>query len=258
MYSYMSGYADEEVYVPKGQVMGGLALGIILFGHESISYPLLPGSVENASTFGFPIHFKAIPSASIERVVSPKLDSGVLQDLIDTAKEMEQQGCRAIIGGCGYFGNYQPQVAAAVNVPCFLSSILQVPMILRSLKPTQKVGIVCANSGVLSSAPGLKNCGVDDLSTIVIAGTEALPEMQKIYQNLGHYNPATLGQELVELTKQMVSKNPDIGAILLECTLFPTYGWDVQRAVGLPVWDFTTMIDWVYNAVVRRPFAGYM
>jgi hypothetical protein len=257
MYRYMSGYADEEVYIAKGQVMGGLALGIILFGHESISYPLLPGSVENASTFCFPIHFKAIPSASIERVVSPKLDSGVLQDLIDTAKEMEQQGCRAIIGGCGYFGNYQPQVAAAINVPCFLSSIIQVPIILRSLKPDQKVGIVCANGSVLSSAPVLGNCGVDPTS-VVIAGSETLPEMQKIYQNLGHYNPAQLGRELVELTKKMVSDNPDIGAILLECTLFPTYGWDVQKAVNLPVWDFTTLINWVYNAVVRRPFAGFM
>lgn len=257
MYHYMSSYADEEVSVPKGQVMGGLAIGIILFGHESVSYPLLPGSVENAATFNFPVHFRAIESASIERVVSPKADPLVLKELIETGKEMEKQGCRAIVGGCGYFANYLPEVTKALNVPCFFSSLMQIPLILCSLKPNQKVGVVCANGSVLSTSPALKNCGVD-LSTIVIAGAEDLPEMQKIYQGLGHYNPTQLGRELVSLTQKIVSDNPDIGSILLECTLFPTYGWDIQKAVKLPVYDFTTMINWVYNAVVRQPFAGYM
>jgi len=256
MYTYTSGYRQEEVFIPKGQVLGGVAIGIILFGQAG--YPLLPGSVENATTFDFPVHFKAIEAASVERVVSPKVDPLVLEQLIEAGKELEQQGCRAIIGACGYFANYLPEVTAVLNVPCFFSSLMQVPMISRALKPSQKVGIICANGRVLSSAPALKNCGVNDLSTIVIAGAENLPEMQKILQGIGHNNPVKLEQELVGLVKQMVSENPDIGAILAECSLFPTYAWAVQEAVRLPVFDFTTMIDWVYNAVVRRPFAGFM
>jgi hypothetical protein len=46
--------------------------------------------------------------------------------------------------------------------------------------------------------------------------------------------------------------------MLLECTLFPTHGRAVQEAVRMPVYDFVTLIDWVYSAVVRRSFQGYI
>ncbi|GAH91889.1 unnamed protein product [marine sediment metagenome] len=82
--------------------------------------------------------------------------------------------------------------------------------------------------------------------------------MKNINQDTGHFNNAKFEQELVDLSKQTVSENPDIGAILLECSDIPPYARAIQEAVRLPVFDFTTMINWVYNAVVRRPFAGFM
>ena len=93
MYTYTSGYRQEEVFIPKGQVLGGVAIGIILFGQAG--YIMLPGSVENATTFDFPVHFKSIEAASVERVVSPKVDPLVLEQLIEAGKELEQQGCRS-------------------------------------------------------------------------------------------------------------------------------------------------------------------
>ena len=60
------------------------------------------------------------------------------------------------------------------------------------------------------------------------------------------------------LAKELVSKNLDIGAILLECSDMPPYAWSIQNSVKLPVFDFTTMINWVYSAVVRHPFPGFM
>ena len=32
----------------------------------------------------------------------------------------------------------------------------------------------------------------------------------------------------------------------------------LAAATGLPVWDFTTLIDWVYEGVVRREFKGFV
>ncbi len=82
--------------------------------------------------------------------------------------------------------------------------------------------------------------------------------MQKILKGVGGYNAATLENGLIELAKQMIEENPDIGAFLLECTLFPTHARAVQEAVRLPVYDFTTLINWVYSAIVRRSFPGYI
>jgi len=256
MYTYTSGYDEEEVFVPKGQVIGGAAIGIIVMG--PVWYPLVPGNVANATTYNFPVYYKSIEAATNERVINPKLDPLVLKELIEAGKEMEQQGCRAITTGCGYFANYQPEVAAALNIPCFLSALMQIPIVSRALKPSQKVGVICDNGPVLLSAPALKNCGVDDPSTVVIGDAQDLPQLQNIDQNRGHLNNAKFEQELVDFARQMVRDNPDIGAFVFECSDFPPYSWAVQKAVRLPVFDYITMINWVYDAVVRRPFAGFM
>ena len=121
------------------------------------------------------------------------------------------------------------------------------------------MGILCADGRVLSTAPVLRNCGVEDRSSDRhwgsrgTAGDAENPEVV-----LGHYNPYLLEQGLVELAKDMVNRDQDIGAMLLECSLFPTHARAVQEAVRLPVYDFSTLIDWVYSAVVRRSFPGYI
>ena len=255
VYRCAPGYGQEEAFMPKGQVIAGAAIGIIVLGNTW--YPLFPGNVANATTYNFPVCYKPLKGGFSEIIVSPQPDPTLLKQTIGAGKELEQQGCRAIVAACGYFANYQLEVAAALNVPCFLSSLLQIPMIGRSLKPGQKVGIICADGDALASAPALENCGVNR-STVVIAGAQGLPQMQNILQDTGHLNSAELEQELVDFSKQVVNENPDIGAILLECSDMPPYAWAIQKATKLPVFDFTTLVNWVYNAVVRRPFAGFM
>jgi ribosomal protein S16 len=131
-------------------------------------------------------------------------------------------------------------------------------MILQSMRPGKKVGVICADGRVLSSTPVLRNCGVSDPASIVIAGAEVLPDMKKILEGVGHYNPLRLEKGLVGLANDLVREHPEIGAVLLECTLFPTHAHAVQESVKLPVFDFSTLIDWVYSGVVRRSFCGYI
>ena len=60
--------------------------------------------------------------------------------------------------------------------------------------------------------------------------------------NTGVYNPAKVEQEIVDVAKQMLQENDDIGAILLECTELSPHAVAVQNAVRMPVWDYTTLI----------------
>ncbi len=64
--------------------------------------------------------------------------------------------------------------------------------------------------------------------------------------------------EVVAAAERLQSANPDLGAIVLECTDMPPYAYAVQRATGLPVFDLTTLTNMVYQAVVRRPYTGFM
>ena len=54
----------------------------------------------------------------------------------------------------------------------------------------------------------------------------------------------------------MVTADTAIRTILLECSNLPPYAAAVQAAVGLPVYDFVTMLHHVRATLVRTPFTS--
>lgn len=253
-YSYLSGgdLPDVDISMSKGRLTAGNAIGILVMNDW---YPYLPGDVVNASSYDFPVHYKILEEITVERMM--KADPTIIDSVIRGAQELQVQGVRAIVGACGYFANYQEKAAAALDIPVYISSLLQAPIIKRGLKPDQKVGIICADANGLT--PSLLNqCGLSDLVDVVIIGAQDLPEFKNVEESTGHFNGYKVQQELVSLARRFVSDNPNIGAILLECSAFPPFACAVQNAVKLPVFDFSTLINWVYSAVVRRPFTGFI
>jgi hypothetical protein len=96
------------------------------------------------------------------------------------------------------------------------------------------------------------------MSRIIIVGAENTTQMHNVLAEVGHINNVIFEKELVGLATDLVKKNPEVGAILLECTELPPYAWAMQKAVRRPVFDFTTLTKWVHSAVVRHQFAGYV
>jgi len=255
MYAYMTGLEQptDGLSIAKERRIGGHAIGILRL---DCLIPLLPGDVSNANTYKFPVLYKIAEGVTEEQLF--KGEPSVGERLIKAGKELEKQGVRAISSSCGYFGYYQKEVAAALDIPVFLSSLLQIPLISRALRPGQKVGIICANSATFS--PNLTSaCGVNDWSIIKVVGFEDLRKSEDMALTFpDKFNSHKFEEELVSLVRRFVNNNHDIGAILFECANLPPYAWSVQKAVGLPVFDFVTMINWAYNAVVRHPFAGFI
>ena len=83
-------------------------------------------------------------------------------------------------------------------------------------------------------------------------------KMQEILKTSGRYNPKKFEGQLVGLAEQMVAANPEVAVILLECTELAPHGFAIQDVVHRPVWDFPTMVNWVYSGVVKRPYVGFM
>ena len=252
---------DEELYAPKGKYqVGGCAIGVLAV--DGLENPLVPGTVHNATTWNFPVFYKIVEETANWSILNTKAEGGpfstrVRDALVDAAKELEFRGVRAISGGCGFLANFQKDVAAAVEIPVFLSSLSQISLIRQGLKPGQKIGVMTAASDMIVPET-FSQVGVDDLSDIVIVGTEKCGEFAKLRASTqaGHFNPFKIEQDLANLARQFVKDNPDIAVILLECTSLPPYAWAIQNAVDLPVFDAYTLINWVYMAVVRRPFSG--
>src|SRR5438552_3250101 len=58
------------------------------------------------------------------------------------ARELERGGVRAITTNCGFLAMFQRELAAAVSVPVFTSSLMLVPLVSRMLGPDRRVGIL--------------------------------------------------------------------------------------------------------------------
>ncbi len=252
-YGYLSKDDDNGTFhISKGRLISGYTVGIL---HLDVWYPLLPGNVVNAYTYDFPVRMKEIPNALQPRVHGG--DPTLVDDIIKAGRELEKEGVRAICGACGYLGNFQSQVAEVLDVPVFLSSLVQVPMIFTGLKKGQKVGVLCADGPSLTPAI-LKNCGVNP-SHCVIKGLGDQPQMSAILNSdRGSFDNGALKKELADGARTLVDKHPEVGAILLECSDMPPYAAEVQKAVNLPVFDFITLIKWVHNATAQKPYQGFI
>jgi Asp/Glu/hydantoin racemase len=236
-----------------GKNIFGFSIGILMLESK---FPRIPGDMGNATTWNFPILYKVVKNASPDAVVR-KGDRNLLELFIAAAKELEKEGVRAITTNCGFLAMFHNEMASAVNVPVFTSSLMQVPLVYAMLKPTQKVGIITINSKALSQKH-LGAVGVDKVPHVIL-GTEDEEEFTRaILDNEMELDVEKSKADLVKVAARLISDNPDVGAIVLECTNMMPYAAAIQEKVGLPVFDIYTLVQMVHLAAVRKEFAGYM
>lgn len=228
----------------------GFAIGIIAV---HLIYPKLPGNVANATTYPFPVLYREV-NFDIEELFNGS--DKIKVQVIEAAKYLEEQGVRAIIGACGFFAHFQNDVKEAVDVPVFLSSLTQLPIIKTGLSAKKKIAVFAA-SGESVNNELLKNVGTD-LDRIIVKDIGSLESFAGIRWGKTSFDNKKLTQDLADVAADLVKKNPDIGAILLECSDLPPYAKTIQAATGLPVFDFNTMIDMVYHSVVQKTYYGYL
>jgi hypothetical protein len=259
LYNEKSGYGDRDVTGWKGRYIYGATVGILQL---PANIPMLPGDVGNPTTFDFPVVYELIEEIDPFWVLADKPHPVVMEKVIAACKRLTMQGVTTIIGNCGFFANYQPEVSESldVGVQFFPSSLNQVPMLLTSVGSNKKVGILTASKKLLMPSPALKNVGVtdEDMKRIVVYGNEDGEQMKLVTGETGRFNPKKLEKELVDLAKKMVKENPDVGAIVLECTEFPPYAHAIQDAVRLNIWDFVTMTKFMHAGAMQKPYTGWM
>jgi len=177
--------------------------------------------------------------------------------IVEAAEELVSQGCKAVTSDCGYFGAYQREVASAVPVPVFMSSLMQVPFVLSMLAPEQKVAALVANGASLSDRFLDQLAIRRDADRIVFRGLEDKPEFRAtVLDECGTLDVEAVEQEVVDAALEVQEEHPEVGAILLECSDLPPYSAAVQAATGLPVFDWIGFINYVHQAVDAKPYNG--
>ena len=259
LYNEKLGYGDEDVTGWQGQRIYGPRVGILQL---AANIPMLPGDVGNPTTFDFPVIYELLEEIDPFWVLAEKPHPEVMKKVIAACKRLTMQGVTTIIGNCGFFANYQPEVSESLDpgVQFFPSSLNQVPMLLVSVGSNKKVGILTASKKLLMPSPALKNVGVtdEDMKRIVVYGNEDGEQMKLVTGETGRFNPKALEKELVDLATKMIKEHPDVGAVVLECTEFPPYAHAIQNAIRRNVWDFVTMANFMQDGAMRKPFTGWM
>lgn len=235
--------------VEGGRRYYGQAIGIILY---DTLVPRIPGDLGNASTFDFPVRLKYVEGLDPSWVRKKHPDRKALPLLTETAQELETEGVRAVVTSDGFTVVFQKELAEAVKIPVFTSCLIQVPMIHRMLGKTQKIGIITADSTALGEEH-FRAAGIDKSIPLAIAGVQEGAEWLKRETEL-KVNPEKLENEILGVAEQMVSKNGDIGAIVLECTGLSPFAFAVYHETNLPVFDIYTLTNMVHSVLFRKAF----
>src|SRR2546430_1281056 len=235
----------------SGRVRGGFnqygfTVGILILDTR---FPRIPGDVGNAATFPFPVRYHRVSGADPDLVVRRGAE-GLLPAFVQGARALEGEGVGAITTSCGFLAKYQQELAAAVRVPVFTSSLLMVPLVHRLLPAGPRGGLL----SLKAAAPGPEHPPGGRLTEqipLAVAGLETEKEFTRVL--LGdelELDVDAARDEHVKIARGLVADHPDIGAIVLECTNMPPYTLDIQRATGRPVFDVVSLVRMVHASLV--------
>lgn len=239
----------------RGQVGYGFSIGVLML---DCNIPFVPGDVGNASTYDFPVQYLLVPGATGDAVIT-RQDPALIPSFIAAAEGLVGQGVRAITGDCAYMGAYQRAVADAIDVPVFLSSLMQVPLALSMLRSDEKLAVLVANGQTVSDRL-LEPVGIvgEVHERCVFRGLEDKEHFRSVFlEECGEIDVQRVEAEMVQTAQEVLDDEPSVAAYLLECSDMPPYSAALQRATGLPVFDWIGFINYVHHAVVRRPYTGF-
>jgi Asp/Glu/hydantoin racemase len=236
----------------SGRVRGGanqygFTVGVLMLDTQ---FPRVVGDMGNARTFPFPVRYHRVTGASPDLVVRRGAE-GLLDAFVDGARALEREGAGAITTNCGFLVKFQRQMAAAVRVPVFTSSLLLVPLVHRMLPAGRRVGLLTVNAATLTSEH-LAGAGIAPDVPLAVAGLETEKEFTRVL--LGdelELDVDVAREEHVRVARRLVAEHPDVGAIVLECTNMPPYAADIQRATGLPVFDIVSLVTLVHGGLAE-------
>ncbi len=252
--NYIKARQDHRCY--------GMGLGIIILDDV---YPGFPGDVRNASAYPFPIQYEIAEGVDIQGLVWKEDKSPCREPVRRAAKKLEKMGCRAIAAECGYFAYFQKDIAGAVDVPVFMSSLLQVPVAQQLIGPNKVVGILVAQKRCITEAH-LRAVGIQPGSNYVLAGASddgRTPEFDHLWVESLRPNPvgAYYGKaetEFLQVATEFYRAYPNMGAMVLECTGMPPFARTLQQAIDIPIFSWGTLLDYAYSVVVHRDYYGHV
>lgn len=239
---------DDPLSFRGGKTVYGAGVGVLMLDTR---FPRVVGDMGNAATWPFPVHYEVVRGASPDRVVRYQAE-GLKERFIEAGLNLVARGADGITTTCGFLSLFQADLAAACRVPVAASSLMQATWVQSLLPPHHRVGIITIDAPSLT-ADHLRAVGVD--VDLPVVGTEGGREFTRaILNDEGTLDVAASRLDLLEAGKDLITRYPDVGAIVLECTNMAPYAADLRAAFGLPVYSVYTLVSWFHSGLMPRRF----
>ena len=223
-------------------------LGIMLLDTQ---FPRIPGDVGHPASYPFPVRLMTVPSATVQRAVYDA-DPTLLEDFIAAAQQLQAEGVVALTSSCGFLSPLQENIAQAVQVPVFLSSLLQVPLVYAMTR--KRVAILTASKPSLTPYILGKAGFLDELPLAIGGMQDSQAFREPILNNGEMLDKLAVEHDVVQAGLDLLSEFPGIGSFVLECHNLAPYGQALNQATGKPVFDIISFAKWVYSCQVKRQF----
>jgi hypothetical protein len=211
-------------------------LGVLML---ETRFPRVLGDIGNPASFVMPVRHRVVAGASPQRVVREG-DPALLQPFIDTARQLVDEGARAITTSCGFLVQFQQAMQAALPVPVWTSSLLKLPEL-------SAPGVITVD--VLSlGASHLRAAGAD--ATVPVVGLAADGHLQRaLLDDLPDIDAQRAEADVIDAAQRLVARWPAVREIVLECTNMPPYAKAVARATRRPVHHVLSLLHERWNAL---------
>jgi hypothetical protein len=207
-------------------------LGVLML---QTRFPRPLGDIGNAASFSFPVVYRVVAGATPQRVVHER-DVRLLQPFIEAAHALVHEGALAISTSCGFLALWQAELQAAMPVPLWSSSLLQLAQL-----PPRSCGVITIDAQALTPAH-LLAVGADP-GTPIEGITPGSPLHQTLLRDLPELDSADAQAQVISAGQRLLAREPQLQALLLECTNLPPYAAALRAACGVPVHDVCTMLE---------------
>ncbi len=241
---------DDMKNVWGGSPVSGYSVGVITLKTD---HALMPGNVQHAQSFPQPVLYQDVDLEDPWPLI--RGEERVTDKVIAAAQILQKKGVSIVVGACGSFAYYQRAVKEALEIPVFLSIMLQVPLLQAGLSPKSELGIICASSASMNDRL-FSACNITETDSLVIKEMRGNPAFDHYMDSGSPIDWTAIEAEVLQTALSMTNDHPAITSFVLQCSELPPVAPLIQQNTGRPVFDMTLFIRWLQQAADYQPYTG--
>jgi hypothetical protein len=209
-------------------------LGILMLDTR---FPRPLGDIGNPASFAFPVRHRIVPGARAAAVVRGD-DPALLEPFVAAGRALVREGAVALTTSCGFLARWQRELQAALPVPLWSSSLLELAELQRE---GRRCGVITIEAASLGRAH-FEAVGADP-DTPIEGITPGSPLHRTLLEDRTELDASDAQAQLLAAGARLLQRDPGLEVLVLECTNLPPYAAALRRASGRAVHDALTMLQ---------------